>query len=111
MSVAFYMDQHVPAAITAGLRDRGLDVLTDLKMGHRTGKMIESWSGRHNLVEPCSHQMTIFSRLLVNGREFAGLVYVHQRRTTIGQAMADLELIATVFDADEMYNRIEFRPI
>ena len=28
MSVAFYMDEHVDFAITAGLRRRGVDVLT-----------------------------------------------------------------------------------
>ena len=28
MSVAFYMDENVPADITRGLRDRGVDVLT-----------------------------------------------------------------------------------
>lgn len=28
MSVAFYMDEHVPRAISVGLRLRGVDVLT-----------------------------------------------------------------------------------
>lgn len=28
MSVGFYMDEHVPSAITSALRHRGVDVLT-----------------------------------------------------------------------------------
>jgi len=32
--LAVYMDHHVPAAITDGLRSRGIDVLTALEDGH-----------------------------------------------------------------------------
>lgn len=33
MSVQLYMDHHVPAAITQGLRSRGVDVLTSYEDG------------------------------------------------------------------------------
>jgi predicted nuclease of predicted toxin-antitoxin system len=33
MAIAFYMDHHVPRAITAGLRLRGVDVLTAYEDG------------------------------------------------------------------------------
>lgn len=32
--LAVYMDQQVPAAITGGLRERGIDVLTAFEDGH-----------------------------------------------------------------------------
>ena len=35
MSLAFYMDHHVPKAITNGLRLRGVDVLTAYEDGTR----------------------------------------------------------------------------
>ncbi len=35
MSVAFYMDQHVPRAITAGLRLRGVDVMTAYEVSYQ----------------------------------------------------------------------------
>ena len=35
MSVAFYMDEHVPRAISVGLRLRGVDVLTAQEDGLR----------------------------------------------------------------------------
>jgi predicted nuclease of predicted toxin-antitoxin system len=33
VSVAFYMDHHVPSAVTEGLRRRGVDVLTTYEDG------------------------------------------------------------------------------
>ncbi len=45
------------------------------------------------------------------GREFAGIVYAHQLRITIGQAIRDLELIAKILAVGELQNRIEFLPI
>jgi hypothetical protein len=47
----------------------------------------------------------------LSGREFAGIVYAHQLRVTIGQAIRDLELIARIMSPDEMRNRIEFMPL
>ena len=35
MSLAFYMDHHVPRAITVGLRLRGVDVLTAYEAANR----------------------------------------------------------------------------
>jgi len=35
MALRFYMDMHVPAAITQGLRRRGIDVLTSQEDGTR----------------------------------------------------------------------------
>lgn len=42
---------------------------------------------------------------------FTGLVYFHQLGITIGRSVADLELLARVYDADDMANRIEFLPL
>jgi Domain of unknown function (DUF5615) len=41
MSIAFYMDEHVPFAITAGLVLRGVDVLTSQADGARGKEDIE----------------------------------------------------------------------
>ncbi|MDA1055878.1 MAG: hypothetical protein O3C40_36290 [Planctomycetota bacterium] len=55
--------------------------------------------------------LAIGHRWQQSGREFAGIVYAHQLRVTIGQAVRDLEVIAHVNSADEMKNRIEFLPL
>jgi len=47
----------------------------------------------------------------LQSREFTGVIYAHQLSITIGQAIRDLELLAHVFEAEELYNRIEFLPL
>lgn len=49
-----------------------------------------------------------FQRL---GIEFAGLLYVHQLRLSVGQVVEDLEVAAKALDPEEIANRIEFLPL
>ena len=39
------------------------------------------------------------------GRTFAGVIYVHQLRLTIGQTIADLEVIAKAGNPEDFLNR------
>lgn len=39
-----------------------------------------------------------------------GIIYAHQLRITIGQMIADLELIARASEAEEWRGRIEYLP-
>jgi Domain of unknown function (DUF5615) len=108
------MDQHVPSAITAGLRQRGVDILTadedgtaalddDLLLDRATllGRVLFS-QDEDLLVIAHQRQQT--------GREFAGVVYAHQLAISVGQAVRDLELIAKALDPDDMRNRVEYLP-
>jgi predicted nuclease of predicted toxin-antitoxin system len=115
MSVLLYVDHHVPMAITEGLRQRSVDVVT----AHEDGRAEQGDAAI--LERATSLNRAVFSQdedflalaheWLENGREFAGVIYAHQLKITIGQAVRDLELIATVLSDDEMRNRIEFLPI
>lgn len=115
MSLAYYFDHHVPASICDALRTKMIDVLTT------TDAASEDWDD-----EPILQRATDLGRLVftqdadflaiandwaMQGREFAGVVYGHQLRVTIGQAIHDLELIAVVMDAGEMRNRVEYLPL
>ena len=45
MPIAFYMDEHIPKAVTLGLRMRGIDVLTaqeDGKEGNSDPELIKT---------------------------------------------------------------------
>ena len=64
----------------------------------------------HELFTQDDDFLALADRWLENGRDFAGVIYAHQLGITIGQAIHDLELIATVLEPDEMRNRIEFLP-
>jgi hypothetical protein len=48
---------------------------------------------------------------LTTGREFAGVIYVHQLKLTIGQTIAELELIARAGNPGDFRNRIEYLPL
>jgi hypothetical protein len=108
------MDHHVHAAITAGLRQRGVDVLTasqdgtadlddELVLGRATtlDRVLFSQDRDFLVLAHQWHQ---------TGKDFAGLVYGHQLALTIGQAITDLHLIAMASDPADMRNRIEFIP-
>ena len=114
MSVPLYLDHHVDAAIADGLRRRGVDVLTCREDGTTTwdddrllGRATEL---RRALFSQDDDLLVIAHRWQAENRQFAGLIYGHQLDLTIGQAIRDLELIALVYDPDDLCDRVEFLP-
>jgi hypothetical protein len=108
------MDHHVFAAITDGLRQRGIDVLTAYEDGRAQEEDEDLLERATNLGRTLFTMdddfLAIAHQWYQKGREFAGLVYAHQLGITIGQAIHDLELISGVFEPGDMRNRIEFLP-
>lgn len=115
MSVAFYMDQHVHNAITRGLRRRGIDVLRVQDDGHdradddvilqramTLGRVV--FTQDDDFLAHANFRQT-------NGIPFAGVVYAKQNVVSIGQCVKDLEIIARVYDPDDMLNRVEYLPL
>ena len=106
MALRFYMDVHVPRAITNGLASRGIDVLTAQTDG------ASQFEDNRLLDRALELDRLLFTRdddLLreaaarqKHAQRFASVVYAHQHRVTIGQCIADLEFIAKVgTDADK----------
>ncbi len=115
MSVAFLMDVHVRWAVTAGLRLRGVDVVTAQEDGCAIlddGQLLDRakalgrvlYSQDEDLLREAVHRQR-------NGIPFFGVVYAHQLRITDSTAINDLELIAKVYDPADMDNRIEYLPL
>jgi hypothetical protein len=110
-----YMDVHVNAAITAGVRRRGIEALTAQEDGSRR------FEDAQLLDRATALQRILFSQdedLLAIAREcqicgvfFAGLIYGHQLAATIGKYVLDLELLCKVLDPEDMANRIEYLPL
>ncbi len=115
MSLAYYFDHHVPAAIADGLAAKGIDVLTAAADGRA------DWDDERILERATELQRLVFTQdadflvivhaWITQGQDFAGLVYGHQLRVTIGQAIRDLELVAAVMEPHEMRNRVEYLPL
>lgn len=96
------MDHHVPAAITAELRRRGIDVLTAQEDGSDQlddDLLLERARQLDRVLFSQDRDLLrIVNEWLGSGRDFYGLVYAHQLSITIGQAIRDLELLAQVLD-------------
>jgi hypothetical protein len=115
MSLLLYMDVHVPIAVTVELRARGVDVVRAQE------------DGADQLPDPALlDRATAQGRVLVSqdadllreahqrqqsGVFFSGLVYGHQLHVSVGQMIADLELLAKACDPADMINTVQYLPI
>ena len=115
MSLAYYMDVHVPRAVTTALRLRSIDVLTAQEDGAAQlddDRLLErATSLGRVLVSQDEDLLREGSRRLRAGEEFSGIVYAHQLRVTIGRMVEDLVLIATATSREDWSGRIEYLPI
>ena len=115
MTITLYVDQHVPRAITSGLRLNGVDVLTAYEDGGSglddsalldrattLGRVL--FSQDDDLLAEAQHRQE-------NGIEFAGVIYAHQLRISIGQAVLDLQLIAHAGNPPDLLNQVLYLPL
>jgi predicted nuclease of predicted toxin-antitoxin system len=111
LSLALYMDVHVPRAVTTALRMRAVDVLTAQEDGaaelEDDDLLQRATELGRILVSHDSDLLREGARRLNEDREFSGIVYAHQLRVTIGQMVEDLELIARATHREEWLRRIE----
>jgi predicted nuclease of predicted toxin-antitoxin system len=115
LSIRFYTDEHVPRAITEGLRRRGVDVLTvqgddatgsdDIAVLDRAMEL-----SRVVVTNDDDFQLEAARRQRV-AEPFAGVVYVDLNRITIGHCIRDLEVIGLAGEPADLANRIEYLPL
>jgi len=115
MSLAFYMDVHVPRSVTCSLIEAGVDVLTAQADG------CSRMSDPDLLDRASSLGRILFTRdqdLLAEAARrqraclpFSGVIYAHQLRVTIGQCVRDLQLLAECATANDMANHLEHLPL
>jgi hypothetical protein len=115
MSLALYFDVHVRAAVAVGLRLRGVDVVTAQEDGAAEMADPELLDRARALGRVIFTQDQDFLREAQRrqeaGEAFAGVVYGHQLHLTVGQTIADLELIAKVYDPEDMAGNVEYLPL
>lgn len=109
------MDHNVPSAITEGLRLRSVDVLTAFEDGYHEapdnlllnratdlGRVL--FTRDDDLIVEAAHRLT-------QKQAFCGVIYAHQLKVSIGQAINDLQLIASVAEKHELQDTIQFLPL
>lgn len=109
------MDAHFPAPLTKQLRRRGVDILSAAE--EKTNELFDDELLK--LASSLSRALVTFDirfRVMAEnwirtGSGFAGLIFVNSNRVTMGKVIADLELIAKVYEAGELNNKVEFVPL
>lgn len=115
MSVALYLDEHVPLDVTKGLRLRGVDVLTvqeDGRRGEDDPVLLDRAAELGRVIATQDEDfLTEGARRQREGIAFAGIIFAAQDRTTVGSCVRDLELIALAGRPDELANRVTYLPL
>ena len=115
MSIRFYVDEHVPRAITEVVSLRSVDILTvqaddsggsddvaGLNRAMQLNRVVLT-NDDDFLIEAALRQRT--------GEQFAGVIFVDLNRLTIGHCIGDLELIGRVGEPADFINRVEYLPL
>lgn len=110
-----YLDVHVPAAVSAQLRHRGVDVLTaqEDSAGNLTDDAMLARStalGRLLFTQDIRFK-ALAEHWQREGRPFAGLVFGHQLHGSIGQYVRELELIAKATELSDWRGLVEQLPL
>ena len=115
MSLRLYMDVHVPYPITLQLRLRGVAVVTAQEDG--TAELEDpmlldrATSLGYVLFTQDIGLLREAARRQKGGEPFAGVIYAHQMRITIGECVQDLALLAQTTEPGEWANRLEYLPL
>lgn len=114
VSLSFFFDHNVDARITQGLRLRFIEVITAAEDGssrlHDEALMLRAAELERVLFSQDEDLLAIARRWQQIGQQFPGLVYAHQLRITVGQAVRDLQLIGCALETVDMANRVEYIP-
>jgi hypothetical protein len=98
MTIALYMDHHVPKVITSALRSRGIDVLTAYEDGREEADdldlIVRATELQRILFTRDHHFFEKTAKLQREGVYFNGVVFAHTLDVPIGRCVNDLEIMA-----------------
>jgi hypothetical protein len=111
----FYMDHHIPRAITLGLRMRGIDVVTAYEDN------AHEFEDPDLLTRATELNRVLFSQdddLLIEaqrrqqyGIDFYGVLFAQQGAVSIGQCIKDLELLSILGEETDVKNQVIYLPL
>lgn len=109
------MDVHVPRAIVSGLQLRGVVVLRAQDDGAAQFSDAELLDRATELEYALlTHDRDLLqeaARRQRAGAPFAGVIYAHALRVSIGQCIKDLELLAKASELADLANQVEYLPL
>lgn len=115
MPLMLYMDQHVPRAITTGLRLRGVDVITAYEDGaseFEDPDLLDRAGERKRVLFTQDDDLLREAvRRIQTDSPFYGVIYAHQLRVSIGTCVHELEIVAKAGEPEDILNKIQFLPL
>jgi predicted nuclease of predicted toxin-antitoxin system len=105
--IKLYTDEHVPKAVTRGLRERGVDVLTVSEAGMLGASDQEHLAFARREGRVLFTQDVDFLRLHASGVEHSGIVYARQQ-TAISEMIHGLMLVFELLEPGEIEGQLEF---
>ncbi len=113
--IGLYMDVHIPRAIAIGLRTRGIDVITAQEDHYAEVPdpvLLDRASELGMALFSCDEDLLIEGqRRQTEDIYFAGVIYIHLLRISIGKCIEDLELLSLVSSKEDLENQIIFLPL
>jgi len=115
MSLALYMDVHIPRAITTGLRLHEVNVLTAQEDNTTTFSdpaLLDRATALERILFTFDADFLLeATRRQQEGIFFSGLVYTHRLGISIGECIHDLNIIAQAGEKGDVANHILFLPL
>ena len=108
MAIRFHLDEHIPAAVAAGLRRQGVDVTTTidaLLLGHADADHL-AYAHAHGRVL-VTHDSD-FTRLHAAGAGHSGICFCHRNKYSKGELLRCLLLVNACCSQDEMRDHLEY---
>jgi hypothetical protein len=106
--IRFLFDQHVPSAVTNGLRQRGIDVLTVQDAGRCGLPDAEQLQFALTLGRVMVTFDADYLALAGAGVPHAGLAWCPATKYSVGQLVYALLLLHGVLDSEDMRNHVEY---
>ena len=104
----FYLDENLPVVIAEQLQRRGIDAVTVRDLGLLGQSDIDHLAlARSSGRVLCTHDAD-YLELAQAGEEHHGIVFGQQHIHGVGSWVRFLELISTVYSAEDMMGRIEY---
>jgi predicted nuclease of predicted toxin-antitoxin system len=108
MDIKYHLDESVANAVATGLEHRGIDVTTSKAAGLIGASDLQQLDYAMKQGRVTVTHDDDFLRIHAAGAEHAGIVYVHQKRLTIGQTVLALLALHRNQSAESMAGRVEF---
>jgi predicted nuclease of predicted toxin-antitoxin system len=115
MGIGLYMDEHVPKAITIGLRIRGVDVVTAQEDGAATlpdEKLLDRATELGRVLVSFDNDFLMeVDRRQREGIKHGGVIHIKMLKMTVGEVVTDLEVIGKVGEKEDVENQVTYLPL